>query len=506
MSNNLAKQPSFPSEGYSCHYVNRLCWLLTLLVLIYSFLSCPEVLAKETTATLCQLPLGELWHGIYLNSERVGFSRQHVTATPEGYRIEVDGSLKVLVLGYSREVSLKESYLVKDDLTLRSFSIEQTIDKSQIKLIGDITEQGLHTVIENAAGRREKLLKTNSVIYPATVLNVLPLRKAFVAGSSFKLQTFDPESIKLKEVTISVIGVETTPTGRQYHFRNNLYPTVDNDVRVDERGKTIRESVRNGLMEIRAEDENTARKFLLDAAVSKKDLALDFSLIRPDRAIANPALLKELELTLFGLPANLPLPAGAGQQVARQPDGSVVFTIIRKQPSTYPKHKLEAAADVQYLAATERIPVDHPRINELIQQLVKNGDAPLAKVKKLNQWVAETIKETVTDSQSVLETLESRRGNCQSHARLYTVLARAAGIPTRFVSGLVYIPRTGFLYHSWAESYLGEWVALDPTFGQLPADATHIKLAEGEEPDEMAPLAGVIGVIRVKINKMVPDG
>lgn len=499
----MAKLLTF--RGRDRHHVNRLWWFLCLILLTFSCTPCPEVFAKETTIS-AQLPLGEHWHGIYFNSERVGFSRQHITATTGGYRIEIDGSMKVLVLGFSREVSSKETYQVNEDLTLRAFSIEQSIDKSQMKLTGDMTDQGLHAVIENSEGRKERLLKTNSVIYPAPVLNVVLIQNGFVAGSILKLQTFDPESIKLKEVSISAVGVETTPTGRQYHFRNNLYPAVGNDVWVDEQGETIRESVRNGLMETRAEDENTAGKFLLDAVVSKKDLALDYSLIRPDRAIANPALLKELQLTLFGLPANLPLLSGAGQQVARQPDGSVIFSIIRKKTSAFLKNVLETDAGVQYLAASDRIPVEHPRLRELIQQLVKNGDAPLTKVKKLNQWVAEAIKETVTDSQSVLETLETRRGNCQSHARLYTALARAADIPTRFVSGLVYIPRTGFLYHSWAESYLGEWVALDPTFGQLPADATHIKLVEGETPDEMAPLAGVIGVIRIKINKMVPDG
>ena len=105
--------------------------------------------------------------------------------------------------------------------------------------------------------------------------------------------------------------------------------------------------------------------------------------------------------------------------------------------------------------------------------IAKTEAGSLKVVEKLNRWVAQTIREAVTDSQSPLETLESKVGNCQSHARLYTALARAAGIPTRFVSGLVYMPDQGFLYHSWAESFVGEWLAVDPTFGQLPADATH---------------------------------
>jgi hypothetical protein len=57
----------------------------------------------------------------------------------------------------------------------------------------------------------------------------------------------------------------------------------------------------------------------------------------------------------------------------------------------------------------------------------------------------------------------------------------------------------GFLYHSWAESYVGAWVTVDPALGQMPADATHLKLVEGDSPAEMAPLAGIIGRVKAKV-------
>lgn len=57
----------------------------------------------------------------------------------------------------------------------------------------------------------------------------------------------------------------------------------------------------------------------------------------------------------------------------------------------------------------------------------------------------------------------------------------------------------GFLYHTWAESLVnGQWVAIDPTFHQIPADATHIKLVEGENPSELLPLVNLIGKINYK--------
>ena len=58
----------------------------------------------------------------------------------------------------------------------------------------------------------------------------------------------------------------------------------------------------------------------------------------------------------------------------------------------------------------------------------------------------------------------------------------------------------GFLYHTWAESRIGHrWIAVDPTFRQLPADATHIKLMEGEKPSDLIPLVDFIGKVRVEV-------
>ena len=58
----------------------------------------------------------------------------------------------------------------------------------------------------------------------------------------------------------------------------------------------------------------------------------------------------------------------------------------------------------------------------------------------------------------------------------------------------------GFLYHSWAESFIGDrWVPVDPTYNQLPADPTHLKLLEGHLPQDMAPIIAIIGRIKMTV-------
>ena len=67
--------------------------------------------------------------------------------------------------------------------------------------------------------------------------------------------------------------------------------------------------------------------------------------------------------------------------------------------------------------------------------------------------------------------------------------------------------RAGFLYHAWAESVIeGRWVAVDPTFGTVPADATHVKLVEGETLAELLPLADWIGQLKLRIVSVERSG
>ncbi|KAF0221390.1 MAG: transglutaminase domain-containing [Geobacteraceae bacterium] len=476
-------------------YVTRIIAFLGFT--LFSFITTPQSFAR-TIPPLAKPPIGERWFSISMNDERVGFGHVKITPTSDGYEISGEGSVKMLVLGFSREASARESYIVKKDLSLKSFAAEQIIDGSPLRLSGRVTAKGVRVTVESTGSKTEKTLKVKGAVYPSAVLNLYPLMQGVAPGKVYRLQMLDIEAVKIKEVNISAEGFETLPGDVEtVHLRNDLYTFVDNDVWVDLQGNTVKESVRDGLIVTRPEDEGAARRFILEAAVAKKDLILDFSLIRVDRPIERPLELKGMAVELSGFPGNIPLLQGPGQKAMRVDGGRALFTLASSLP-----HAVVADNGVdnsEYVRPTERILSDNPAVIAIKTEVLGADKEPSKIVEKLVRWVADYVEDTVTDSQSPLETLKTRKGNCQSHARLYASLARAAGIPTRFVSGLVYATGKGFLYHSWAESYVGVWVAVDPTFGQIPADATHVKLVEGDSPEEMAPLAGIIGRVKAKV-------
>ena len=112
-------------------------------------------------------------------------------------------------------------------------------------------------------------------------------------------------------------------------------------------------------------------------------------------------------------------------------------------------------------------------------------------------------KRPVVSVPDALDTLANKAGDCNEHAVLFAALARAAGIPTRIESGVVYM-RGKFYYHAWNAVYLDrQWITVDAALDQFPADVTHIRLVTGGI-EKQVDLLSVIGKLTISIIEEQP--
>ncbi|MCM1537603.1 MAG: transglutaminase family protein [bacterium] len=75
------------------------------------------------------------------------------------------------------------------------------------------------------------------------------------------------------------------------------------------------------------------------------------------------------------------------------------------------------------------------------------------------------------------------KGVCQDYAHIYAALLRMAGIPARYVCGMIVGEGAS---HAWVEALCGDrWVAFDPTNDCLVSDQ-HIKLGHGRDAADCA--------------------
>ena len=134
-------------------------------------------------------------------------------------------------------------------------------------------------------------------------------------------------------------------------------------------------------------------------------------------------------------------------------------------------------AEGEFRTASVYIQADHPDIQAKAEEILENEVNSWRAAEKLCRWVYASIKEKKMSGgfASSLTALQSRSGDCTEHTVLFIALARAAGIPARICSGIVFA-KDAFYYHFWPEVYVGKWVQMDPTLDQVIADANHIQL------------------------------
>jgi transglutaminase-like putative cysteine protease len=165
------------------------------------------------------------------------------------------------------------------------------------------------------------------------------------------------------------------------------------------------------------------------------------------------------------------------------------------------------SAMAPYLSKAAFLPTDDPEIRKTALQIRGKTTDLYHIARSIRDWVhtAMTPDASIGVPRSANDIYRRRRGVCRDYATLYTAIARAAGLPTRMCSGIVYADGR-FFYHAWAESYIGKWVAFDPTLFDPShpvdyVDATHIKFSEGDATS-VYDVVSIVGRLKIAIKQV----
>ena len=455
---------------------------------------------------LDKLSWNELWAGIVFNGEKVGFSHLKIVPLPdEGlFRLESEAHLRIRFLGLSKAISMKSEDLVRADLQSLSLRHAMVMDGKTLLIEGRVRDGVLHTVQKTGSEAKSAETKLREPLYPAAAINLYPVLRGLAVGLKYRYDVYDPQSLSVTAVSQTVAGFENSRSlgvEPSWKVKTSMLGQ-DVETWINRKGEAVFELGMKGVLITHRETENEARRYLSEASLNKKDLILDFSVIRTGKPLACPREATLLDVSLAGIAGELPLLQGPGQEASQGTgDGAAATYRIRRNPGSPakisgPQYSVDS---YRWLLPASQVESDHPEIINTAREVTRGITDPLAKVRKLTAWVADTVKDEPVDSFSALEVLRTKKGECQAHTMLYTALARAVGIPTRMAGGIVYMDGVGFLYHAWAESDVGGWVSVDPTFDQVGVDATHIKLVEGPGWLSIVPIGRVVGRVTATV-------
>ncbi len=135
--------------------------------------------------------------------------------------------------------------------------------------------------------------------------------------------------------------------------------------------------------------------------------------------------------------------------------------------------------------------------DEAILALAPTGQPCLDHADALNRAIHAAIRlepGRTPKSRTAAQVMADRRGSARDCTHVLLAAARAAGYPSRLVSGhCLDGPNSGShkSAHCWAELWVPDagWIAFDPSAGRQPGD-TYVRVAVGLDASDSTPLSG----------------
>ncbi|HSD11398.1 MAG TPA: transglutaminase-like domain-containing protein [Candidatus Binatia bacterium] len=442
----------------------------------------------------------EQWQGIYGEGKKIGYSHRVRKPTADGFSVESNAQMQLSMMGTAQLVRTSLEAETDRSLRLRRFVFHLRSGTVDFTLRGTARGDELVLTSDSLGARTVRLPISTRIALSETLADLIG-EERLETGRTLRYALFDPLGNEPAPVSLAVGPIEriTLPAGARSAYRvDEEYQGTHFRLWIDANGEVLKEEGPLGMTIVREKDARAAMSGIESGDRIDLGAAAAITVARP---IASPRNARRLRLRVDAAPAPDALSFPPRQRledqvlvIAREDEGALRSYTL---PARDPEHADE-------LRPTAFFQSDDPAIRQLAAEIVGTDSDAVRSARRILDWVYTNLAKVPTLSvPNAVEVLAERKGDCNEHAVLYAALARAAGLPTRMVAGVVYMPGEGktpaaFYYHAWNEVWLGAWTAVDPTFGQFPADATHVELVEGG-PDKDLTLIRTLGQLRFDV-------
>jgi hypothetical protein len=475
---------------------------------------------------------GAVFYAVMQGEKQVGFASS--TLDTAATTIEQRDYLVVDLVagGQVHRATARTNVILTRTLRVRSFEAEVEADSSPMTVkgtvSGDTTLSYVLNPVPGATGDTQHVSIAGPILLPTLVPLAVALENTPKVGRKHVLPVFDPATMAPRNVTFAVeaetvfvvndSSVLDTVSGKWHgvlpdtvrawrvapESGGNASPSwIDAQGRVvstRQMGFELRRMPYEVAFENWRQESNVAARAARRTATvatsnANRDIFETTAIASNKRISRNVTLLRArltgVDLKGFDLDGGRQRFAGDTLEITRE-------GIEGLAPRYFPILNVAERAKVLDLRKEPFLEVDHREIRALAERLADGSRDPRVIVERINRWVFDSVKKEVTVGiPSALHVLHTRTGDCNEHTQLFVAIARAAGIPTRVASGLVYLDGK-FYYHAWPEVMLRGWVAVDPTFGQFPADAAHLRFVTGGLARQ-AELLRLVGNLRIQV-------
>jgi transglutaminase-like putative cysteine protease len=412
-------------------------------------------------------------------------------------------------------------------LRVTNFKLDLDADVTPIKATGRVLGDSiLEYSISGVPGQKpdtQRVRLSGPILLPTLLPVAIALGEHPKVGKTYTLPIFDVSSMSPKDIRIAVDAESLfvlqdssvydpitarwsgalPDTVRAWKLRTvtDASSTRGFTGWIDEQGRVVRATQALGMTLERRPYEVAFENWKADRQKAGNSVTADQDIYESTAIGANKRLrsnLQELKVRLTGVDLSTFDVKGYRQRLRQD-----TLIITRETPEALAgTYNLPDGAKgtvmAVFLDAEPLLEVDNADIKALALRLHAGETNPRVVAERINTWVYDSIAQVITVGvPSAANTLRTRRGDCNEHTQLFVALARAAGIPARIAAGLAYVDGK-FYYHAWPEIWLERFVAVDPTFGEFPADASHIRFTIGGL-GKQAELLRLMGTLHIDV-------
>ncbi len=441
--------------------------------------------------------LEEEWYSVLFKGKKAGWIHNSYDVLPDGYLLNSMSMFKLLAMGVMQKAKMNLEAEVDPGFRLRKFKLDFSSEFQNMLLEGEIDGRMLTYRLRSPKDSKpvERKMKLNE---PPSLMDMVgrkAAREGLEVGQKFRVPVFDPITQRADGVEAEVVRNETIQAGsKSYdtHVVRIVYLGMEMYSWLDDKGRTIKSDAPLGLSVVLV---SKAEALQLEDA-GKIDVVAA-SAVPVNMLIPDPRGLKYLNVRLRGVKDLEGLDIDGGHQ---RLEGAVLEVEIPapgkgyRLPDDDPDREAERSPE-------DLIQSDDPDIIAAARKAGGGATNSVAAARNINRWVFTNLeKSAALTIPSAREVLDVRKGDCNEHTQLFVAMARALGLPARTVVGVVYL-NAAFYYHAWPEVWLGKepgWTPVDPTFGQFPADATHLRLVVGALKDQ-ANIMRFMGKLKIDV-------
>ena len=475
------------------------CWLALLVSLVErDFLV--NALESDEQEILIQAK-HQQYYGVHLHDKRIGYIMEDIRPHEEdgngegGLRIHQEASLRLKVLNSVQPVKMSLKATTGNTLQLRTFEFLFSSPFYKTTAKGQVQGNTVHFTLDTGwAVIQDTITLQGPPVLPINQRGYL-LGTMEEKGDKLKIPFFDPFSLAARSSVVTYHGQEKKLLNeRIYHVHHftEAYSGMLVNFWLDDQGKIVQQRSPAGFV-VRAEPKFKA----MDIRDSGDELLSTVAVQYTGKLLQEGAQEAFYQLQF---PEEAEVDLNGGRQ--RFVDGQLtvkqeIFPLLSENEGL--DQEKSCGEDEENLTASRYVQADDPAIQKKAREIIGGETEPARLVALLAAWVYKEIeKRPVIGLPDALTTLESGRGDCNEHAALFAALARSLNIPTTIAAGVT-LQNNAFYYHAWNEVCLdGQWISLDTTVNQLPADLYHIRFTRGDLEGQLA-IGALIGKLQIEI-------